>query len=208
MNLNKTKSFTLKDYRKKEINLLPSDFHKVSKVKLYTTFVVFLCVIAVGVFAYYEYTIFKETSDFKDEIMVKQAAINANNQKIENQNLIINLGNRIELKEILLSFIFSTNRSIVDILDTFEASLNGEIYLASLNANSTDAFTISSSSTSNEAISLLINRLKLLKTVDGDKYFSSVFVNGITRTEDEEGNVLYLFQLNCQFEGGIVDETE
>lgn len=197
----------MKDYRNKEINLLPDDFHKVNKKRVFLAFLISLCVIIVCLFSFYEYTLFHDTNNMEDEISAMKTAISSNSQKIENQSIIINLGNRIEMKEILLNFIFSTNRSIIDILDTFEASMNGEIYLASLSANSTDTFTISASATSTEAISYLINKLKLLRTVEDTRYFESVFVNGITRSEDESGNVLYLFQLNCKFGGGVVSEN-
>lgn len=208
LKLTKGKSYGLNDYAKREVNLLPNDFHKIAKAKLTIIASIALFIIFCSVFAFYEYTVIMDTDALIEDTEQMRYIISDKQQEIENQNIIISLGNRIELKEVLLNFIFSTNRSIVHILDTFESSLNGEIYLNSLTANSHEMFVINASATSHEAISHLINQLKLLDTLDDEKYFSEVFTNGINRTADDDGNVLYLFQLNCKFEGGIVDEIK
>jgi hypothetical protein len=167
-----------------------------------------VAILLVFSFAFYEYSLIKKTDEFKESTTKMQIQIQSNQETMDNQAIIMSLGNRIALKEVLLNFIFSSNRSIVDILDVFESNTNSEVYLTNLSANSTESFVINASATSHEAISHLINQLKLLKKPNGDKYFESVFTSGITRNEDEDGLVSYLFQLNCNFEGGTDYEVE
>lgn len=207
MKLGNKKGYSLKDYANKEVNLLPSDFHRGAQVRMGILVGIILIGILIGMFAYYEFTVYKDTQDLNNEIMLKKAVITANEQEIENQNIILSLGSRIQLKELLLDYIFSTNRSVVDILESFETTLNGEVYLDSLTANSTDSFVITATTTSYKSIVIFINKMKLLETEDGEKYFSIVFTNGITRNVDDDGVITYTFQLDCTFEGGITNEN-
>lgn len=207
MNLKRSKNYSLKDYSKRVVNLLPSEVHKVSRMKIYAFLLIFMIMSGAVAFAFYEYNIIQDTKAYEDDTMYKRAIISKEQKNVANQNIVLSLGNRISVKEGILNYIFYTNRSVVDILDTFESTLNGEVYLNSLMADSYESFVISASATSHEAISYLINQLKLLKTPEGEKYFTSVFTNSISRNEDEDGNVLFLFQVDCKFEGGLY-ETE
>lgn len=208
MKLGNKKSYSIKDYAKREVNLLPDSHRRVGKFKFAKFMAFIVAILLVFSFAFYEYSLIKKTDEFKESTTKMQIQIQSNQETMDNQAIIMSLGNRIALKEVLLNFIFSSNRSIVDILDVFESNTNSEVYLTNLSANSTESFVINASATSHEAISHLINQLKLLKKPNGDKYFESVFTSGITRNEDEDGLVSYLFQLNCNFEGGTDYEVE
>lgn len=205
MKLGNKKSYDLKDFKNREVNLLPSDYHKGAKIRLGLAIVLAICIMGVGAFAYYEYSIYKETQLLYDEISARQLSIAKNQRVINDQKVIVTIDNRIAMKEFLLNYIFDSNASIVDMLNQFESTLNGEIYLTSLTMNSTNSLTVSASSLSHEAISFVINRLKLLQYEDGTKYFDDVTTKGIVRNVDEEGNVTYLFQLECEFGGGLYE---
>jgi heme/copper-type cytochrome/quinol oxidase subunit 2 len=206
--LKKSKAYSVKDYKNKDINLLPPEFSKVSRTRLLSLIAVACSVIAIVAFGYYEYSIYNQTKDYENDTLVKKMIIQANNQKVENQMIILSLGERIQRKEILLDYIFSTNRSVIQILDRFENSLNTEVYLSSLTADSTDSFSILATADSHEDVSQLINELKLLKKPDGNKYFEDVFVSGLTLKEDYLGDKHQVFELHCKFEGGVEDETK
>jgi hypothetical protein len=195
----------LKDFKNREVNLLPSDFHKGAKIRFGLMIVIAMFVIAVGAFGYYEFSVYQDTQNLKDEIVAKQSKINMNQRTINNQKIIVTLDQRIATKEFLLEYIFAANKSIVDMLDLFEYSLNGEVYLTSLTADSTQSLTVSASSLSHEGISHLINQLKLITDTEGNKFFDDVTTKGIVRNVDEDGNVTYLFQLECQFGGGLYE---
>ncbi|MBI9011996.1 MAG: hypothetical protein JEZ08_07155 [Clostridiales bacterium] len=208
MKLRNNKSYGLKDYKKREVNLLPSDFHKVGRLKATITVLMALFIIAVGAFGYFEYTVYKDIEVIEGQTSAKRAEIIKNQRVINNQKIILTIEQRIAKKEFLLDYIFLTNRSISEMIEIFEKTLNGEVYLTSLTADSSTSFVISASALSHEAISYTINQLKLLTYDDGTKYFDDVFTQGIVRNEDEDGNVLYLFQLNCEFGGGLINEAQ
>lgn len=208
MKLRNNKSYSLKDFKKREVNLLPSDFHKVGKVKNAILVLTALFIIAVGAFGYFEYTVYKEIEAIEIQTSIKRAEILKNQKVINNQKIILTIEQRIAKKEVLLDYIFLTNRSISDMIEIFEKTLNGEVYLTSLTADSSSSFIISASALSHEAISYTINQLKLLTHEEGTKYFDEVYTQGIVRNEDEDGNVLYLFQLNCEFGGGLINEVQ
>ena len=208
MKLRNNKSYSLKDYKKREVNLLPSDFHKVGKVKTAILVLTALFIIAVGAFGYFEYTVYKDIEAIEEQTIAKRAEILKNQKVINNQKIILTIEQRIAKKEYLLDYIFFTNRSISEMIEIFEKTLNGEVYLTSLTADSSTSFLISASALSHEAISYTINQLKLLTYEDGTKYFDDVYTQGIVRNEDEDGNVLYLFQLNCEFGGGLINEVQ
>ena len=208
MKLRNNKSYSLKDYKKREVNLLPSDFHKVGKVKTAILVLTALFIIAVGAFGYFEYTVYKDIEAIEEQTIAKRAEILKNQKVINNQKIILTIEQRIAKKEFLLDYIFFTNRSISEMIEIFEKTLNGEVYLTSLTADSSTSFLISASALSHEAISYTINQLKLLTYEDGTKYFDDVYTQGIVRNEDEDGNVLYLFQLNCEFGGGLINEVQ
>lgn len=210
MIFNKTKIYTIKNYSKKQINLLPDEINKVKRNNLMSIMLVILLVVIVALFGYYEYTIIKETKELQDEIQISNTIFVSKSQIVENQNIILSLSDRITLKEELLNYIFSTNRSIINILQTFESSSNNVIFINSLSANSTNSFIISGKSLTTEGISALVNKLKKLKTITGEKYFSNVMISGITRVVIGVKNesVEYQFQMTCEFEGGIDNEIE
>ena len=208
MKFGKSKNYALKDYQSREVNLLPSDFHRAGRIKGYIVMFIALCVISIGAFGYYEYTVINETQALKDDAQARRVEIAKNQQVINNQKAVISIDQRIAKKELLLDYIYIANRPIDEIIDVFENSLNGEIYLSSMSADSTTSFVVSASALSYEAASYTINQLKLLTYDDGTKYFDSVSTQGIVRNEDEDGNVLYLFQLNCEFGGGLIDEAQ
>lgn len=203
MKLTRNKTYSIKDYAKREVNLLPHEVHQVSRKKFMNIAIVLVLISCVAAFGFYEFTVYQETKDLEDETLYKRAAVAKEKNELNQQEIILSLDDRITMKESLLGYIFSTNRSVVEIINVFESTLTGEIYLNSLLANSYDSFVINASATSPEAVSYLINQLKRLKTQDGDQYFESVFTAGITRNEDEDGNVSYLFQVECSFEGGL-----
>jgi len=208
LKLRNNKSYSIKDYKKREVNLLPSEFNKIGKVKAAILVVICLCIVAVGAFGYYEYTVYKDTDAIEAQTSAKRAEIHKNQKLINNQKIIMSIEQRITKKEFLLDYIFLTNRSISEMIEIFEKTLNGEVYLTSLTADSSNTFVISASALSHEAISYTINQLKLLTYDDGTKYFDDVYTQGIVRNEDEDGNVLYLFQLNCEFGGGLINEAQ
>lgn len=208
MKLRNKKSYSLKDYKKREVNLLPSDFHKVGKIKTAILVLTALFIIAVGAFGYFEYTVYKDIEAIEEQTIAKRAEILKNQKVINNQKIILTIEQRIAKKEFLLDYIFFTNRSISEMIEIFEKTLNGEVYLTSLTADSSTSFLVSASALSHEAISYTINQLKLLTYEDGTKYFDDVYTQGIVRNEDEDGNVLYLFQLNCEFGGGLINEVQ
>lgn len=205
MKLRNKKSYSLKDFKNREVNLLPSDFNKGAKIRLGLMIIIAFFAIAVGAFGYYEFSVYQETQNMKDEIIAKQNKIKMNQKTIDNQKIIVTLDQRIATKEFLLEYIFAANKSIVEMLDLLEDSLNGEVYLTSLTADSTQSLTIGASSLSHEAISHLINQLKLIKDSNGNKFFNDVTTKGIVRNVDEDGNVTYLFQLECEFGGGLYE---
>lgn len=207
MNLTRNKSYSIKDYAKREVNLLPNEVFQVSRKKFMNVILAFVVISCVFAFGFYENHLIQETKRLEDDTLYKKAAVAKERNNLDQQEIILSLDNRIAMKEFLLDYIFSTNRSVVEIIHVFESTLNGEVYLNSLHANSYDTFVINASATSHEAISYLINQLKRLKTQDNQLYFESVFTNGITRNEDEEGNISFLFQIECTFEGGL-NETE
>ncbi|MCH4888803.1 hypothetical protein EZV73_14505 [Acidaminobacter sp. JC074] len=203
MKLGKSKVYSLKDYKQREVNLLPPDFHRGARIKAGILMFVALCIVAVGAFAFYEYTVIRDTKALEEETIIKKAAIAKNQNTISKQNIIMSLDTRIALKEFLLDYVFTANRSLSEMIDLFESKLNGEVYLTSLTADSSTSLTVSASALSHEAVSYTINQLKLLSFEDGTKYFDTVTTNGIVRNEDEDGNVTYLFQLECKFGGGV-----
>jgi len=208
LRLNKNKTYSLKDYQKREVNLLPSNFHRANKIKFGFMLFVAFCVICVGAYAYYEYTYYQETKDIIYQTQAKREAIADNQKIINNQNVIFSIEQRIAKKEVLLDYIDYSNRSISNIINTIEDSLNGEVYFTNFKANSTESVVISASAISHESISYTINQLKLITNDNNTKYFTDVFTNGIVRNEDENGNILYLFQLECSFEGGVFNEIK
>lgn len=208
MRLNKNKTYSLKDYQKREVNLLPSNFHRANRIKFGFLMFVAFCVVCVGAFAYYEYSYYQETKDIIHQTKVKREAIADNQKIINNQNIVFSIEQRIAKKEVLLAYIYYSNRSLSDIIDTIESSLNGEVYFTSFKADSSTSVVISASALSHEAISHTINKLKLITNDDNSKYFTDVYTNGIVRNEDENGNILYLFQLECKFEGGVFNEIK
>ena len=203
MKLRKSKVYSLKDYKQREVNLLPSDFHRGAKIRTGVLMLVAVCIVAVGAFAFYEYTVIRDTKTLVEETQAKRIEIKKNENEITKQNVIVTLDQRIALKEFLLDYVFTANRSLSEMVEVFESKLNGEVYLTSLTADSSSNLTVSASALSHEAISYTINQLKLLTYEDGTKYFDDVTTNGIVRNEDEDGNVTYLFQLECEFGGGL-----
>ena len=203
MKLRKSKVYSLKDYKQREVNLLPPDFHRGAKIRTGVLMLVAVCIVAVGAFAFYEYTVIRDTKTLVEETQAKRIEIKKNENEIAKQNVIVTLDQRIALKEFLLDYVFTANRSLSEMVEVFESKLNGEVYLTSLTADSSSNLTVSASALSHEAISYTINQLKLLTYEDGTKYFDDVTTNGIVRNEDEDGNVTYLFQLECEFGGGL-----
>ncbi len=203
LKLRKSKVYSLKDYKQREVNLLPSDFHRGAKIRTGVLMLVAVCIVAVGAFAFYEYTVIRDTKTLVEETQAKRIEIKKNENEIAKQNVIVTLDQRIALKEFLLDYVFTANRSLSEMVEVFESKLNGEVYLTSLTADSGSKLTVSASALSHEAISYTINQLKLLTYEDGTKYFDDVTTNGIVRNEDEDGNVTYLFQLECEFGGGL-----
>jgi len=203
LKLRKSKVYSLKDYKQREVNLLPSDFHRGAKIRTGVLMLVAVCIVAVGAFAFYEYTVIRDTKTLVEETQAKRIEIKKNENEITKQNVIVTLDQRIALKEFLLDYVFTANRSLSEMVEVFESKLNGEVYLTSLTADSSSNLTVSASALSHEAISYTINQLKLLTYEDGTKYFDDVTTNGIVRNEDEDGNVTYLFQLECEFGGGL-----
>ena len=208
MKIGKSKNYALKDYQSREVNLLPSDFHRAGRIKIYILLFIAVCIIAVGAFGYYEYTVFDNTKALKESTQLKRVEIAKSQKQISNQKAIISIDQRITQKEMILDYLFLINRPIDEIMNVFEQSMNGEVYLTSMTADSSSSFVVSATALSHEAISFTINQLKLLTYDDGSKYFNTVTTQGIVRNEDEAGNVLYLFQLNCEFGGGVTDETQ
>lgn len=208
MKLKRNKSYNIKDYRKREVNLLPSNFHRIGRMKIIMTMTIALCIVVIGAFAYYEFSYYQEIKEIQHQTELKRNAISDNQKTINNQNVIVSIERRIAKKEFLLDYIYLSNRSLYDMIDKFEQTLNGEVYLTSLSADSSSKLVVSASAISHEAISYTINQLKHLVHEDGSKYFSDVFTQGIVRNEDENGSVLYLFQLTCEFEGGNFDEVQ
>ncbi len=202
MKLRKSKVYSLKDYKQREVNLLPSDFHRGAKIRAGVLILIAVCIVAVGAFAFYEYTVIRDTKLLVEETQTKRIEIAKSQNVINDQNIVVSLDTRIDLKEYLLDYVFTANRSISEMIDLLESRLNGEVYFTSLTADSNESLTVSASAISHEAISYTINQLKLLAYEDGTKYFDDVTTNGIVRNEDEDGNVTYLFQLECQFGGG------
>ena len=202
MKLRKSKVYSLKDYKQREVNLLPSDFHRGAKIRAGVLILIAVCIVAVGAFAFYEYTVIRDTKLLVEETQTKRIEIAKSQNVINDQNIVVSLDTRIALKEYLLDYVFTANRSISEMIDLLESRLNGEVYFTSLTADSNESLTVSASAISHEAISYTINQLKLLAYEDGTKYFDDVTTNGIVRNEDEDGNVTYLFQLECQFGGG------
>jgi len=202
LKLRKSKVYSLKDYKQREVNLLPSDFHRGAKIRAGVLILIAVCIVAVGAFAFYEYTVIRDTKLLVEETQTKRIEIAKSQNVINDQNIVVSLDTRIDLKEYLLDYVFTANRSISEMIDLLESRLNGEVYFTSLTADSNESLTVSASAISHEAISYTINQLKLLAYEDGTKYFDDVTTNGIVRNEDEDGNVTYLFQLECQFGGG------
>lgn len=207
LKIGKSKAYSLKDYSKREVNLLPADYYKAGRIKIYTTLVIAFVIVAVGFFGFYEYSIYRNTKELEKATHERRVEIAKNQRVINNQNVIVSLDQRIAKKELLLAYIFKLNRPITEIVELFESTLNGEVYLSSLTVDSQASLVVSASALSSESIGLTINKLKHIKDADGNKYFDDVTTQGIVRNEDEDGNVLYLFQLNCEF-GGVANEVE
>jgi len=208
LKIGKGKSYSIKDYKSREVNLLPSDFNRGARIKSGITVVIIFAIMAVGAFGYFEYTVIQRTSELEDLTQQRIVDIAKNQRIIQKQNIIESIDQRIVIKEALLDYIYLINRPIDEIIDMFEKALNGELYLTSFSVNSSESLTVSASALSHEAISYTINQLKLMTDVDGEKYFDKVYTNGIVRNVDEAGNVTYLFQLECEFGGGVLDEIE
>lgn len=202
------KTYSLKDYRKREVNLLPIDFHKAGRDKALKFLVFAVIVLGIGAFGYYEYTVFDETNQLETQIEEMTKKINSNNITIADQDVITQIDERIRDRESKIEILEFINRDLYDILDKVENSLNGEIYLSSLALDSQNSVVLDAAAFSNEAISYTINQLKLLKDADGEKYFYDVSTQSIIREETDDGNVLFLFQLSCEFFGGVNDETK
>jgi hypothetical protein len=175
---------------------------------MYSILAIALCIIAVGAFGYYEFSVYQNTKIVKEDTQVKRVEIAKNQKTINNQKAVMSIDQRITRKELVLDYLFMINRPIDEIIDMFEQTLNGEVYLTSMSADSSSTFVVSATALSNEAISYTINQLKLLSYEDGTKYFESVTTQGIVPNIDEDGNELYLFQLNCVFGGGVIDEVK
>jgi hypothetical protein len=208
LKIGKGKSYSIKDYKSREVNLLPSDFNRGARIKTGIIVLIALAIMAVGAFGYYEFTVIQRTAELEDLTQQRIVDIAKNQKIIQKQQVIESIDQRIVIKEALLDYIFMINRPIDEIIDVFEKSLNGELYLTSITVNSTESLNIAASSLSHEAVSFTINQLKLMTTEDGEKYFDEVFTNGIVRNVDEAGNVTYLFQLECKFGGGVLDEIK
>ncbi len=214
MILNKSKVYSIKNYKDKDINLLPPELTRVNRTRLLTIVAALLCSVVVVVFAIYEFSLYNKTNDYKTNTLNMQGDIQENNQRIENQNIIISLGERIKRKDMLLTYISDSNRSIIDILLTFESQLNVEIYLSALTANSEESLSIIGSSTSHEGVSELINQLKFLTWVDtledGTQveisYFEDVFLSSMTLEIDENDVEYQVFELHCKFQGGVTND--
>lgn len=207
MFLRKKKVYRLKDFKNREVNLLPRDLYKISKKRIIAMATTAILMIFVSLFIGFELTMIKTTEDMRSEIDFKSIEIASDQSVIQNQTIIKSLDSRISQRELLINFIDSKNRSILVAIEAFEELTINEVYLTSLSANSENSFVISATATSNESISYLINQLKLMTQSDGSPYFTKVFTNGIVRNENDEGNVLYLFQIQCEFEGGL-DEAQ
>lgn len=203
MFLKSKKVYKIKDYKNREVNLLPRDLYQVSRQRVLGIAGLVILVISIAIVIGYEYSLIQMRNDLESEIKRKTVEMSSITTSIQNQNVIKSLETRINQKKILIDFIDDRNRSILEIINLFESATMNEIYLTSLSADSEDSFVISATATSNEAISYIINRLKYLEQADGSPYFTKVFTNGIVRNQNEDGNILYLFQLQCEFEGGI-----
>ncbi len=201
--MGKNKIYGLKDYQNKEVNLLSSEYKTSVLSKLLSVFLVLIILAGLGFAGYYEYNVYMDNKQLEVDIDGLRSEIKKNKAVINKQKIIMSVEEQISLKEGVLLGLILTNHPIYDSLEYFESVLNGELYVSSISVDSKESFIVSASAISHEAISYTINRLKLLKYENGAKIFSDVYTNSIVRNEDEDGNVLYLFQLNCDFEGGM-----
>ncbi len=196
------KKYSLKDYKNREVNLLSSDMTSTSS-NVSAILIVLILVVAIGVVGYLEYNVYVENKDLEAEINTMTVEITKNKSIADKQKMIMSVEDKIAMKEGVLFGLLYTNRPIYNTLEYFESVLDGELYISNIAVDSKEAMVISATAISHEAISYTINRLKLLRYENGARVFSDVYTDSISRNEDEDGNILYLFQLNCDFEGGM-----
>lgn len=183
-----------KEYKNKDINLLPPEyFNNKKKVYrgIYLAFLTTILVIAIGLFFY---NLNKQTVDLQREIINLDKEIEMLSKDKMNQEVLSNLEQRINYKEELLKEIEKSNISIIVTLSIIENNLPKDISFINLNTNSDGNLTINGIATSDISIAEFIHNLKQ------EELFNNVFVGNITKSSFNNRDT-YSFNMICQYRG-------
>jgi len=195
------KTPSLKDYRKKDINLLPDEI-RVQKKQ--TTFfsLLLICILLSALLVGTNYIQSKQAiKRIEEEIELERTKI-ANLKTSESLYGILSTHvTRIEYKDHILNDLDSLNHSPIKVFKLLEDSTPKDVIYLSVNFNSENLVQINGKSNSKESIADFLYNLKKV-TVDKNKFYTKVFVSQISESSDgTKTSNEYQFNIKCEFGG-------
>ncbi len=186
------KQVRLKDYSRKDINLLPKEYFNKKKLryKALTISLTFILILS-SASGYYYYLLNKIEKVNQEKIRVESRIKDLTRTRNE-QDIFLALENRVDAKLKLLKSIEENNASLVIITSIVEKNLPKDITFLNMNSNSDGNITISGVSGSNASIAQFIHNLK------ETNFFGDVFVSNITKN-NISGMNHYSFSLVCKY---------
>lgn len=201
----KHKIASMKDFKKKKINLLPPEIHSQKRNARFILIIItiVLVVIVMNIMQYFE-TVHK-IAEVEESILKTQQTIGQLKREKNHVELLKNQMMRIEVKDHVLTALYQENHSPSMVFKLLEANTPKDITYMNVQFSSADQVTISGTSNSENAIADFLYNLKKV-TVEQQKFYKDVFVANISKVNNENQSVEYQFNINCEFGGGSDEE--
>ncbi len=204
INISGVSAPTLEELKKKPINLYPYKNGRLTKTQKQIRLLLALLIVSgVSVLSYTAYLAY-ENVKMVTEIETMTANLKVEKERLDNQKLLDELTKRIDYKSELLNFIDKSNASAALVMEVIERNVPKGVSYVDVEFVSDNAIRVTCVTHNQEWVAKLVHELK------AEKFFTAVFVESITKTEQEEGSILepqYEFHLICTF-GGQKNETQ
>lgn len=208
----KKNSLKYEDLLKKPINLLPEKSAKEKQSNFIKQFAfVLLIMIVVTTLASSLYFSFEKIR-LSNDIAALNATLDLQKDRINNQQLLDLLMDRINYKSELVEYINTTNMSAKAVLNAVESATSSDMKYISINFISKDTLSVSGLAANTDSIASLLHQLKIMKNPKNSEkaFFNSVLIESIQQsdaTTNNENQPDFEFVLNCQF-GGQEDASK
>jgi len=202
----KDKTAQLKDFKNKQINLLPKEIQNQKRSARFISLIMILVLMAssLGVVQYFQLK--KAIGEKEEQIAHEKILITALNKKKSNISMLKGHVQRIEVKDKVLTSLYIANHSPSMVFKLLENSTPKDITYMSIQFASANQVSINGVSNSENAIADFIYNLKRV-TVDKDKFYTDVFVSNISKVVIENSRTEFQFNIQCKF-GGSTNEKE